>query len=95
MELQLQGNIAVKALPIRLLALCTVVREGSVRLWPSIADGAHAALHNTRRLTALSRGGIGRLQRTARQGTIGGEELASQVSTKGSRVCRNHIARRK
>src|SRR4051794_34403550 len=27
MELQIQGNIAVKALPIRLLALCTI--EGS------------------------------------------------------------------
>jgi hypothetical protein len=28
MELQIQGNIAVKAHPIRLLALCTAVHEG-------------------------------------------------------------------
>jgi hypothetical protein len=95
MELQLQGNIAVKALPIRLLALCTVVREGSVRLWPSIADGAHVALHNTRRLTALSRRRYWALATHRAAGDNWREELASQVSTKGSRVCRNHIARRK
>src|SRR3954465_6661985 len=70
MELSLQGNIAVKALPIRLLALCTAARQRPVRLWPvDRAEVAHVALHNVRRLTALPRGGIGRLQPIARQGT--------------------------
>jgi hypothetical protein len=71
------------------------MKAQSVVTGRSRVDIVHVALHNVSRLTALSRGGIGRLQRTARQGTIVREELASQASTKGSRLCRNRIARRK
>src|SRR3954462_7895316 len=65
----LQGNIAVKALPIRLLALCTVVREGSLRFGLSITRRRRSCCVAQRgaELTAITRGGIGRLQPTARQ----------------------------
>jgi hypothetical protein len=94
MELQIQGNIAVKALPIRLLALCTAMHQGSMHLRPV---GRHVfdnvALHNPSGLTASWHGGTRPLPRSAWQGTIAWGQLSSQAITIWSRVCRNHFAR--
>jgi hypothetical protein len=49
MELQIQGNIAVKAPPIRLLALCTAVHEGPVGFGCRIAGAGMIVLHRTMR----------------------------------------------
>jgi hypothetical protein len=52
MGLQTQGNIAVKTLPIRLLALCTVAHGKLGSSW-SVDHRTYVAPHNLRRLTAL------------------------------------------
>jgi hypothetical protein len=47
MELQIQGNIAVKPPPIRLLALCTAMHESSAGLGlPNLMTGT-TMLHRT------------------------------------------------
>jgi hypothetical protein len=90
-ELQIQGNIAVKAPPIRLLALCTAVHEGFTggnRVRPRLA-----ASHNPGRLTALPRSGMEPLPRPAGQRTIVLGQPNSQAITIWSRVRRNQTAR--
>jgi hypothetical protein len=47
MELQIQGNIAVKPPPIRLLALCTVVHEDARRILAVDCASGRVMLHRT------------------------------------------------
>src|SRR5258708_27538142 len=57
-EASIQGNIAVKHRPIRLLALCTAVVECDGAVIDHACPPIGIAVHNMGELTALTRGSL-------------------------------------